>query len=226
MAHIILPSSELATFQAIANYLPNGTSLVEQDDKDGKCLKRYVVDHSQPGLKLDKDFVEDAKPFSLDEEKNFTKSLTKTKVIDFFLLGHEIDDHPYREYDACSNKLYELCKYIRNTGYHVIDEENYTTIGAYQIRLEKNADLLAARKEIEFLVGRIKKKAPGLEEYSMSIMEESLAATGCYSMILDLKAKKAKITCTTYGHTSDVNDWDTLSNTLVFIQRRLPAPTY
>jgi hypothetical protein len=227
MAHILLPSSELPKFQALTSYLPNGTTLIEQDKK-GNCLKRYVVDHDQLELKLDKDFVEDAKDFTPAALKKFTKTLTKAKVVDFFLLGHEVDDHPYREYSACSNKLHELFKYLNNTGYQILkeDEDTYETIGTYQVRIERGADLVVAKKEIQYLMGRVKKKRPDLAEYTMSIMEESLSVGGCYSLVLNLLDKKAKITCTSYGRTSEVNDWDSLSNALAFIQKRLPATTY
>ena len=99
--------------------LPEGTRLVmegmgpdtfEKGEKRHRALKSYAVQDSK--LVVQHDFVDHDRPATKKEIKELEESVTKEKVIDFFLHQNE-DDFPYRVYSFYSGAVYNYWDRLR-----------------------------------------------------------------------------------------------------------------
>jgi len=219
MAHLIIDEEEFLSIEnELVNCLSVGSTIIVQNNQD--YLRKFLVDDSitEPGnncLNLIIDFVEEKKPFSKKDKEKFDKSLTTDNVIDFFLHHNNKDRTPMREYISYSDFLDKNFSNIMNNGFHTLKDD--TTVGGFFLKIKKTDDLSLVKKEIELILSKIKGMNLKINEYDFSILEESCGQYGCYSL-KTLFNNQFRIEIMCHGQASDITNWDTLDNSLMFIQ--------
>jgi hypothetical protein len=219
MAYIQCDSDEFKQFKKLK--LPVGTALFVSDTKldergHQKYLAKYVVDADNK-IQLDIDLVEKDRPFlSKEEKEKFLERFDKSSLIDYFLVDVMENEarRPYREYKACSDLEWELFK---NIGHHGFNPD--LNMGFWNLRIQKEADLLSVKEELGLLLDRVKENFPAVDELPIGISEETCSQYGVYELVLNLKDLTGKVTKTTYGRTSDQTEALPLIDLLKYIQK-------
>jgi len=197
--------------------LLDGSTMVETDS-EGLPIKRYRLKDNV--WSLEKDFVDDARPFSEKDKEAFISKLTKTKVVDFFLQGREVDDVPQREFNAHSNYEYSVLKYAHHSGIYYLSDDADDGIGQFRLMIERDANVKKAAAEIKFILKRARKKRPDLESYTFGILEKTLSAHGIYDVTI-FNNDSCEVTITSYGHKRQLKSFEDINSMIEYLKQEV-----
>lgn len=223
MAHLLINTKEEKLFKKLAPQFPDETTIVVSS-MEGEPLRRLKV--SEKKCVLDVDFIEKNRPFTKKEKEAYMSGLTKTSIVDFFLTKG--DDVPYREWGACSDKEWELMKYLRHEGYYYVDpttgevqsdaNEDSIRVGGFKFWVTQDAKPRSVLGQLKLVLKRVRKHFPQVKKYRIGIMESTLSEFGIYEATIDLEKELGKVTKTTYGRSEDLSDWMSYDDLVTYIK--------
>lgn len=209
--HIILSTSELKKLDI--SFLPEGTTLAEQEEGSIGYLRSYVV--SKGKLVLARDFIEEDREWNPGEKDEFIIGKTKEDVFDYFLC-HD-DEGPHREWRAMGELEMQYFSFIKHAGSYIWanDEVRYNF---FEVMINQDSDLDAAEGEVKWMLDRIADYHSNINPIEIKIFEHTLSEFGTYSVLWNRK-KTFEICKTTYGSPNIINKFTSLRGLIEHISR-------
>lgn len=154
----------------------------------------------------------------LHEEKS--KIITSRKTIDWkYLLyedGYSIDNVRYSLLNKELNKLN-----LSSSGYFPKIKQTTIRFHLYKNNKEYTSKVLNSLNKIIPYLKKQYLKDLNKKVIIISIFEKDLSAGGIYNLAYDPEGKKALVFKTTYGTSNKITKWNTLKNTLDYIQENI-----